>query len=148
MRGLVQQYVSKKPTPTQNTGEGLGAILVISGGLPVICGFPVSCPLFHLSLSPVPSPFLSVVVVSRPVWSSPHPICCRHPCPHSHSCPCPCSGPHTPPSTLQAVAHSGGGGCWVVSIALPLAPIVLVIPIPAAPCFHHVSNCSWWRFRM
>jgi hypothetical protein len=81
------------------------------------------------------------------LWSSssPCPIC--HPCPHPHSrpCPCLCSGPHTPPSTLRAVARSGGGGFWVVFMALPL---IFVIPIPAAPCFHPTSSGLWRRFRV
>jgi hypothetical protein len=63
------------------------------------------------------------------------------PCPICHSRPC--SGPHTPPSTLRAVAHSGGGGCWVVFVALPL---VLIIPIPAASHFHPTSSGSWQQF--
>jgi hypothetical protein len=76
------------------------------------------------------------------LWSSssPRPICC--PCPH------PFYGPHTPPSTLRAVARSGGGRCWVMFVALPLVLVILVVPIPAAPRFHPTSSGSWWQFGM
>jgi hypothetical protein len=94
---------------------------------------------------------LVVVVVMQWPWafhppsrlwlsSSPRPICCP--------CPCPFYGPHTPPSTLRAVARSGGGRCWVVFVALPLVPVILVVPIPAAPHFHPTSSGSWWQFGM
>ena len=61
-------------------------------------------------LSPfVPSPF---VVVSSPSFSSSHP----------HHSPLAVHHPHVPVvvvhpwSTLRAVAHSSGGGCWVAFI--------------------------------
>jgi hypothetical protein len=63
-------------------------------------------------------------------------------CSHPHSCPGPdpSSGPCTPPSTLQAVAHSGGRGCWVVVLAVVFMPAVLTVPafpMPLAPSSCH-----------
>jgi hypothetical protein len=51
---------------------------------------------------------------------------------------------HLPPSTLQAVAHSRGGGCWVVVLAVvfvPAVPTMPAFPMPLAPSSHH--SCLW-----
>jgi hypothetical protein len=56
-----------------------------------------------------------------------------------------------PPSTLQAVACSGGGG--VLGCGSGHSPHAScfhhpIIPIPGAPCFHPMSSCLWQRFGM
>jgi hypothetical protein len=118
---------------------------------PVHCAIPVPCVVSpHLSLSRVRGPcssfpvLMSLVPPSFPLFSP-----CRLSCPCtwyalSPSCPCPCPcpgpGPCTPPSTLRAVAHSRGGGCWVVVLAvvlMPAVPAMPAFPMPLAPSSHH-----------
>jgi hypothetical protein len=133
-----------------------------------------SCPSSLISRLPfvVPSPsHVSLALVCRslacmaPVprspsrrrWSPPHFRClvlvvCLAPargvlCPRPCPCPCPCPGPGpcTPPSTLRAVARSGGGGCWVVVLAVvlvPAVPAVPAFPMPLAPSSRHHPWCS------
>jgi hypothetical protein len=97
---------------------------------------------------------------SRCRWSPPRfhclvlVICLAPACGMLHPCPCPHPGPGpcTSPSTLQAVAHSGGGGCWVVvpraSLSHASGPIIpsspsLVLPVstPQAVAHGGSSGC-------
>jgi hypothetical protein len=97
-----------------------------------MCG---PCSLFPVLTLLVPPRFccLVLVVCLAPV----HGVLCPCPCPHPDPDPGP--GPCTPPSTLQAVARSGGGGCWVVVLAVVFVPVSTVpaFPMPLAPSSCH-----------
>jgi hypothetical protein len=49
-------------------------------------------------------------------------------------------------STLQAVAHGGGVGCWSFLVFVP-HPLIPHAPVPLTHStpFHPTSNCSWQR---
>jgi hypothetical protein len=114
--------------------QGGGGSCVCCLSYPVSCSSCHSCPMcfyplfvvclhaWSLSLIPRPNvvgpPLVSIVVHLAPcMWCAP----CH---------PGPGPGPCTPPSTLQAVACSGGGGCWVVVLAVVPMPAIPVVPSP------------------
>ena len=93
---------------------------------------PGDSPLLGLVSPHHPLPFcqLLVPVICRPLAICPLAICCPlipiilvfsspsfSPCRSSSPCPRPCRPLVVHPwSTLRAVAHSGGGGCWVAFV--------------------------------